>query len=107
MHSIMQENNGILQLDLMLGQAQHEIQRLVLIPAHRVSVEVEKDEGGKNSRALVAIDKRMVQDERVKQRGCLCGQVRVSIRTKGAGLWPGDSRFQESPVSQQVPSAHH
>lgn len=91
MHPVTQEGDYIIQFDLMIRQAQHEIQRLTLIPPNRIAVEIDKDQHDQNRRPLVAIDKGMVQDQRMKQRCCLVDQIWIGINAQSAGLRSGDS----------------
>ena len=88
-------------------ETQHEIQRLVLVPANHVSVEIEENQGGKDCRPLVAIDESVVQHERVKQCGCLAGQIWLGVGAESTSLRPGDGRFQESLIPPRMSSAHY
>ena len=79
----------------------------MLVPRNHEPVEVEENQGGKNRRALVAIDKSVVQNERVKQCCRFAGQIWIGIDAESTGLWSGDSRFQESLIPQRMLPAHH
>ena len=101
MHSTAQECYRIVQFNLVGHQPQHEIQRLVLVPANHVSVEIEENQGRQNCRPFVAIDESMIQYQRVQQGGSLADQVWISISPESAGFRPGDGRVQEPSIPQR------
>ena len=53
MHPSTQEGDHVIHLDLMIRQAQHELQHLMLTPSNHISVEVEKNQRGQDRRAFV------------------------------------------------------
>ena len=61
-----QELDDVLHIKLPAGQAQHKLQRLVLLPADPAVIQVGKDQYGQDRRPLVAVHKGMVQDQRVQ-----------------------------------------
>ena len=56
---------------------------------------------GQPSEALVAVDERMVLDDRMQQRGCFGPDVRVGVLAEGGRLRASDGRPEQTDVSNR------
>ena len=65
------------------------------------AVEFEEDGGGEPSESLVAVDQRVVVDDRLQERGGLGPQVRVGVAAASGGLGSSDCGSEQADVADR------
>ena len=70
-----------------------------------VAIEHQRDFHGGMADALVGIDKGMIADKRVPQRGGFSHETRIEILPAERHVWLGYARFQRAPVPNALAAA--
>jgi hypothetical protein len=77
-----------------------------LIAGHQpVAIQLQENACRRQRSALVAVDKGMVLDQRVRKRRCLGPQVRVQVISPECSLWTGQRRIEEPYIAEATTSA--
>lgn len=93
------EESGIGRLvDRPGGPRQHDLRRLRFVGVEVMAVQLEKEDAEQKTRALVAVDERMIADDRSRvERRELDDAGRLVLG--GPLSRPGQGRFQQGPVT--------